>query len=368
MHEGKLTRGQFAAWALIVTTIRAASPSKTRPSSRAAKISRFVSPGANASWITMRRRQARRHREVAAPRRSTGLSRDHVFAATAFFPPRVSPFSLRRFRLHTFASRKRSLPSLTELFFKELITLRKDRLREHIPGFPRPSIISLAALTQASRRRQFGPCLGCEHGAHAPGARRRLPALRAKCDILWAQLEPSILLVNPGWPPLAHSSPQGLWKNAKMTPDLNSRPTPRSGCPLVKTTSSVSCSCPNAPSPERPQPRNRSSAATVSIPSNNHRGFAENLSKPPAKSPARHPSYSRSCKKRSRPRLRNERPPSEAGAFVFHFFGNAGAKLPLSVSTMSNSMPNDLSNPLSPHRRTNPRCPCIASTAPIPSK
>ena len=140
----------------IATTIRAASPSRTPHFSRAAKIPRSAWLGANASSIT-----TATARSPAASRNGCAWSKPPAsraskrYMATASCPPRAYAvhayvdFVSTRSHLEAVAS------SLTELFSKNLIALRMDRLRQHYPWLSSGLDYFTGRLTQAPEDADF---------------------------------------------------------------------------------------------------------------------------------------------------------------------------------------------------------------------
>ena len=120
--------------------------------------------------------------------------------------------------------------SLTELFSKDLITLRVDRLREHYPWLSSGLDYFQGRLTQAPEDAEFRARLGGQARAQRASEQElALAALRAKCDILWAMLDALYFAyVEPGWPPPGAFRPR---EGIRMTPDLNQAPAPRARLP-----------------------------------------------------------------------------------------------------------------------------------------
>ena len=92
--------------------------------------------------------------------------------------------------------------SLTEMFSRDLISLRVDRLKQHYPWLSGGLTYFKARLTQAPEDAQFALAWVTEHAHTAAEQNLAVAALRAKCDILWAQLDAIYFAyVEPGWPP-----------------------------------------------------------------------------------------------------------------------------------------------------------------------
>jgi pyrroloquinoline-quinone synthase len=203
MHEGKLTRVQLQAWALNRYYYQNIIPIKDSiilsrgedPAFRRAWRKRIVDhdgdgtlPGGIEKWIQLAQ--------------STGLDREQVVSERGILPAvryavngYLDLVSKRSF-LEAVAS------SLTELFSRDLISLRVDRLRLHYPWLTGGLAYFDARLTQAPEDAQFALAFVIEHARTRPEQELALGALTAKCDILWAQLDAIYFAyVAPGWPP-----------------------------------------------------------------------------------------------------------------------------------------------------------------------
>ena len=92
--------------------------------------------------------------------------------------------------------------SLTELFSRDLITLRMDRMREHYPWLTGGLDYFEARLEQAPEDAAFALRYVYENAETREEQEKAIQALRDKCDILWAQLDAlHFAYVQPGWPP-----------------------------------------------------------------------------------------------------------------------------------------------------------------------
>ena len=203
MHEGRLTRGQLQAWALNRYYYQNIIPIKDSiilsraadPAFRRAWRKRIVDhdgdgtkPGGIEKWIQLAQ--------------STGLDRESVIAETGILPAvryavnaYIDLVSKRSF-LEAVAS------SLTELFSRDLISLRVDRLKQHYPWLTSGLAYFDARLTQAPEDAKFALAYVTEHAHTRAEQELVLGALSAKCDILWAQLDAIYFAyVSPGWPP-----------------------------------------------------------------------------------------------------------------------------------------------------------------------
>jgi len=202
MHEGKLTRGQLQAWALNRYYYQSVIPIKdaiilsrsTDPEFRRAWRKRIVDhdgdgvrPGGIEKWIQLAR--------------ATGLGRDRVTSEREILPgvryavnAYLDLVSKRTF-LEAVAS------SLTELFSRDLIALRMDRLRQHYPWLSPGLAYFDARLTQAPEDAEFALAWVTTGARTRDEQELALNALRTKCDILWAQLDALYFAyVEPGWP------------------------------------------------------------------------------------------------------------------------------------------------------------------------
>jgi pyrroloquinoline-quinone synthase len=203
MHEGKLTRGQLQAWALNRYYYQAAIPKKDAivisrsddPAFRRAWRKRIVdhdgdgkSPGGIEKWIRLAE--------------ATGLDRDTVIREKGILPAvryAVDAY-LQLVRGHSFLAAVAS--SLTELFSRDLIALRIEKLRELYPYLAGGLQYFEARLTQAPE--DVGVAMAFINAQAVTRAQQEevMAALRAKCDILWAQLDAiHFAYVAPGHPP-----------------------------------------------------------------------------------------------------------------------------------------------------------------------
>ncbi len=203
MHEGKLTRGQLQAWALNRYTYQSSIPIKD-----AAILARTHDPAFRLAW---RKRIIDHDGDGTRPGgiekwlklvEATGLSReqairgDGILPATKYAVGAYVDFVSTRTHLEAVAS------SLTELFSKDLITLRVDRLREHYPWLSSGLDYFQGRMTQAPEDANFALAWVVKHARNREEQELALGALRVKCDILWAMLDALYFAyVVPGWPP-----------------------------------------------------------------------------------------------------------------------------------------------------------------------
>jgi len=200
MHEGKLSRGQLQAWALNRYYYQSIIPMKD-----AIILSRATDPSFRRVW---RKRivdhDGDQQREGGILRwiklaEATGLDRERVMSAREVLPA-------TRFIGNEYLNLVRTRPflecvasSLTELFSRDLITLRMEKLRQHYPWLASGLDYFEARLTEAPEDAAFALQYLVDHAATRAEQESAIQALRDKCDILWAQLDALYLAyVEPG--------------------------------------------------------------------------------------------------------------------------------------------------------------------------
>jgi pyrroloquinoline-quinone synthase len=203
MHEGKLNRGQLQAWTLNRYYYQSHIPMKD-----AAILAHSEDPAFRLTW---RKRVIDHDGDGAKPGgiekwlrlvEATGLPRDQALRGEGILPA-------TRFAVEAYVNFVSTHPllesvasSLTELFSHKLITLRVDRLREHYPWLSGGLDYFNARLTQAPEDSEFALAWVVKNARTREDQERAYAALRAKCDILWAQLDALYFAyVQPGWPP-----------------------------------------------------------------------------------------------------------------------------------------------------------------------
>ena len=203
MHDGKLTRGQLQAWALNRYYYQSRIPIKDAailarsedPTFRLAWRKRIldhdgdgVKPGGIEKWLRLV--------EATGLSREKALCGDGILPATRFAVQAYVDFVATRSHLEAVAS------SLTELFSHKLIALRMDRMRQHYPWLSGGLDYFAGRLMQAPEDSEFALAWVVKHAHTRAEQDLAHAALRAKCDILWAQLDALYFAyVNPGWPP-----------------------------------------------------------------------------------------------------------------------------------------------------------------------
>lgn len=215
MHEGKLSRGQLQAWALNRYYYQSIIPMKdaiilsraTDPSFRRVWRKRIVDHDGHDGNQDGNRDENNEKRNGGILRwiklaEATGLDReqvmrgDEVLPATRFIGNEYLNLVRTRPFLECVAS------SLTELFSRDLITLRMEKLRAHYPWLASGLDYFEARLTEAPEDAAFALQYAFDHAATRADQERVVQALRDKCDILWAQLDALYFAyVEPGWPP-----------------------------------------------------------------------------------------------------------------------------------------------------------------------
>jgi len=203
MHEGKLNRGQLQAWALNRYYYQSRIPIKD-----AIILSRSEDPDFRRAW----RKRVVDHDGDATQEggierwirlaEATGLDRERVMGCEGVLPgvryavDAYLDLVKNRSFLEAVAS------SLTELFSRDLISLRMDRMRQHYPWLSNGLDYFTARLTQAPEDARFALQYVIDHARTREQQELAIGALQAKCDILWAQLDAIYFsYVQPGWPP-----------------------------------------------------------------------------------------------------------------------------------------------------------------------
>src|SRR6266852_1560533 len=203
MHEGKLTRGQLQAWALNRYYYQSRIPIKD-----AIILSRSDDSGFRRAW----RKRVLDHDGDNDPEggierwirlaKASGLPRERVISCKEVLPG-------VRYAVDAYIDlvKNRSLleavaSSLTELFSRDLITLRMGALRRHYPWLSGGLDYFEARLDQAPADAQFAFQFVADHARAYAEQEKAIQALREKCEILWAQLDALYYAyVEPGWPP-----------------------------------------------------------------------------------------------------------------------------------------------------------------------
>jgi pyrroloquinoline-quinone synthase len=203
MHKGELSRGQLQAWALNRYYYQSRIPIKD-----AIILSRSEDVAFRRAW---RKRVVDHDGDATSDggikrwlklAEATGLDADRVARGDEVLPA-------TRYAVNEYLNLVRSRPlleavasSLTELFSRDLIALRMERMREHYPWLSGGLDYFEARLYQAPEDAQFAITYIFEHAHSRAEQEKVIQALRDKCDILWAQLDALYFsYVQPGWPP-----------------------------------------------------------------------------------------------------------------------------------------------------------------------
>ncbi|MBV8630763.1 MAG: pyrroloquinoline-quinone synthase PqqC [Silvibacterium sp.] len=203
MHEGRLTRSQMQAWALNRYYYQSQIPVKdaiilSRSNDAVFRRSwrkRIVDhdgvdgqPGGIEKWLRLAE--------------ATGLTAARVLSTAEILPGvryAVDAYLQlvgQRSPLEAVAS------SLTEMFSRDLISLRLDALRQHYPWLESGLAYFTARLTQAPEDAEFAFDWVASHAGTREDQELAIGALKDKCAILWAQLDALYYsYIEPGWPP-----------------------------------------------------------------------------------------------------------------------------------------------------------------------
>ncbi len=203
MHEGRLTRGQLQAWALNRYSYQSRIPVKD-----AIILSRSDDLEFRRAW---RKRIVDQDGEAGHPAgiekwlrlvEASGLTREQAIRGQGILP--AVRYAVDAYvRLVTERTLLEAVASsLTELFSPSLIALRIDALRRHYPWLASGLDYFEARLTQAPADSQFALDWVFGHAETRQEQELACDSLRAKCDILWAQLDALYFAyVQPAWPP-----------------------------------------------------------------------------------------------------------------------------------------------------------------------
>jgi pyrroloquinoline-quinone synthase len=203
MHEGHLSRSQLQAWALNRYYYQSRIPIKD-----ATILSRADDADFRRAW----RKRVVDHdgdseHEGGIERwirlaEAAGLQRERVVSCAEVLPG--VRYAVDAY-LHLVSNRtflEAVASSLTEMFSRDLIALRMDRMRQHYPWLSGGLDYFTARLDQAPEDARFALDWVTRNAATRQEQELAISALRAKCDILWAQLDAIYYAyVQPGWPP-----------------------------------------------------------------------------------------------------------------------------------------------------------------------
>jgi pyrroloquinoline-quinone synthase len=200
MHRGELTRGQLQAWTLNRYYYQSRIPMKD-----ALLLAKSEDPAFRRAW----RKRILDHdgdkdgyggvEKWIQPAEASGLSREQVIPCDGILPG-------VRYAVDAYLALVRDNPlliavasSLTELFSRDLITLRMDQLRQYYPYLTQGLAYFIGRLTQAPEDANFALDYVSTHTANRAEQERVIWALEQKCAILWAQLDAiDYAYVSPG--------------------------------------------------------------------------------------------------------------------------------------------------------------------------
>ncbi len=190
MHEGLLTRGQMQAWALNRYYYQSRIPIKDalllaksgEPAFRRAWRKRILDHdgdrdgyGGIEKWIRLAE--------------AAGLTAEQVIPCVGVLPG-------VRYAVDAYLALVRDSPllvavasSLTELFSRDLISLRIDKIRLHYPYLVEGLAYFEGRLTQAPEDAAFALDYVSTHAESRSQQEQVIGALEQKCAILWAQLD-----------------------------------------------------------------------------------------------------------------------------------------------------------------------------------
>ena len=190
MHAGELTPGQLQAWALNRYYYQSRIPIKDSlllaksddPAFRRAWRKRILDHdgdqngyGGIEKWIQLAE--------------ATGLSRKEVIPCTGVLPGVVYAVDAYLSLVRDSSLLIAVASSLTELFSRNLISLRMDQLRLHYPYLIHGLSYFEGRLTQAPEDAAFALDYVATHATTRTEQEQVIWALERKCAILWAQLD-----------------------------------------------------------------------------------------------------------------------------------------------------------------------------------
>jgi pyrroloquinoline-quinone synthase len=202
MHEGRLTRRQLQAWALNRYYYQSRIPIKD---------ALILARTDDAAFRRVWRKRIVDHDGSDTQRggiekwvrlaEATGLTAEQVVGAREVLPAvryAVDAY-LALVSSKTFLEAVAS--SLTEMFSRDLISLRMDKMREHYPWLSGGLAYFEGRLSQAPEDADFALAWVIRNAHTRTEQNLSIAALQAKCDILWAQLDSIYFAyVEPGWP------------------------------------------------------------------------------------------------------------------------------------------------------------------------
>ena len=203
MHRGELTRGQLQAWTLNRYYYQSRIPIKDAlimakgddPAFRRAWRKRILDHdgdtdglGGIEKWLQLAE--------------AAGLRRDDVIAYKGVLPAVVFAVDAYLALVRESSLLVAVASSLTELFSRDLISLRMEQIRLHYPYLVPGLRYFQDRLTQAPEDSAFAFDYICTHARSRDEQEQAIAALERKCAILWAQLDAiEHAYVTPALPP-----------------------------------------------------------------------------------------------------------------------------------------------------------------------
>lgn len=190
MHRGELTRGQMQAWTLNRYYYQSRIPIKDSlllaksddPAFRRIWRKRILDHdgdtdgyGGIEKWIQLAE--------------ASGLKREQVIPCTGVLPGVVYAVDAYVALVRDSSLLVAVASSLTELFSRDLISLRMDQLRLHYPYLTPGLAYFVGRLTQAPEDAAFALDYVCTYAKTREEQEQVVRALERKCEILWAQLD-----------------------------------------------------------------------------------------------------------------------------------------------------------------------------------
>jgi coenzyme PQQ biosynthesis protein C len=190
MHAGELTRGQLQAWTLNRYYYQSRIPIKDSlvlaksddPAFRRVWRKRILDHdgdqdgyGGIEKWLQLAE--------------ASGLSREEVIPCTGVLPGVVYAVDAYLALVRDSSLLIAVASSLTELFSRDLISLRMDQLRLHYPYLSSGLSYFEGRLTQAPEDAAFALDYVSTHAQTRREQEQVIQALERKCAILWAQLD-----------------------------------------------------------------------------------------------------------------------------------------------------------------------------------
>jgi pyrroloquinoline-quinone synthase len=190
MHRGELTRGQLQAWAFNRYYYQSRIPIKD-----ALLLAKSDDPAFRRSW----RKRILDHdgdqsgyggvEKWIRLAEATGLERKKVVSCEGILPGVIFAVDAYLALVRESSLLIAVASSLTELFSRDLISLRMDQMRIHYPWLVPGLAYFEGRLTQAPEDAAFAIEYVSAHATSRAEQEAVIRALERKCEILWAQLD-----------------------------------------------------------------------------------------------------------------------------------------------------------------------------------